>query len=79
MALFESHGVRVSCVCPGLVDTQMVQESGPQGRPAPWLQSIIDSVEMLAPSDIAREVLALVRDPDSGGKIASVDNSAKRD
>jgi 3-oxoacyl-[acyl-carrier protein] reductase len=71
--LQESHGVRVSCVCPGVVATDMVQETGPDG-PAAWLQAIIDGVEMLAPEDIAAKVLELIRDPESAGKIAFVGN-----
>ncbi len=71
--LADTHGVRVSCVCPGLVSTDMVQESGP-GGPAPWLQAIIDAVEMLTPEEIAGRVLDLVRDPDSAGAVVSVEN-----
>lgn len=73
--LFESHGVRVSCVCPGLVSTEMVKETGTDGRPASWLQPIIDGVTMLQPSDIAAAVLGLIRDPQSAGKVESVDNA----
>lgn len=75
--LAASHGVRVSCVCPGLVTTEMVHESGPDG-PAPWLQQIIDSVEMLTPADIAAQVLALVRDPESAGEVVSVANEPRK-
>lgn len=71
--LAESHGVRVSCVCPGLVTTDMVQETGPNG-PAAWLQPIIDGVKMLAPEDIAAQVLSFVRDPNSAGEVVSVAN-----
>lgn len=71
--LQESHGVRVSCVCPGVVATDMVQETGPDG-PAAWLQAIVDGVEMLAPEDIAAKVLELIHDPESAGKITFVGN-----
>jgi NAD(P)-dependent dehydrogenase (short-subunit alcohol dehydrogenase family) len=72
--LEKSHGVRVSCVCPGLVETDMVRETGIDGRPAEWLRPFMESVELLSPEDIAAQVVALVRDPGSAGQIVSVDN-----
>lgn len=74
--LEESHGVRVSCVCPGLVATDMVQETGIDG-PAPWLQPIIDGVEMLSPEDIAASVVGLIRDPKSAGEVVTVGNAPR--
>ena len=71
--LAESHGVRVSRICPGLVATEMIAESGPDG-PAPWLQSIVDQVEMLSPESIADAVLALIEDPESGGRVVEIHN-----
>lgn len=75
--LAASHGVRVACVCPGLTSTDMVQESGPDG-PHAWLQGVMDAVEMLAPEDIAAGVLELVRDPDSAGRILSINNPPRQ-
>jgi 3-oxoacyl-[acyl-carrier protein] reductase len=75
--LEDSHGVRVSCVCPGLVATDMVQETGTDG-PAPWLQPIIDGVEMLSPEDIAASVVELIRDPKSAGEVVNVGNAPRR-
>ena len=72
-----SHQVRVSCVCPGLTTTEMVQESGPDG-PHPWLQSVIDMLEMLEPDEIADVVLSLIRDPESAGRIVSVENQPRQ-
>jgi NAD(P)-dependent dehydrogenase (short-subunit alcohol dehydrogenase family) len=71
-----SHGVRVSCVCPGLVATDMVQETGKDG-PAPWLQPIIDAVDMLEPADIAARVIELIRDPKSAGEVVTVGNKPR--
>lgn len=71
--LQESHGVRVNCVCPGLVETDMVHESG-DGDVADWLRPMYDSVELLRPEDIADAVLALVRDDTRVGEALSVDN-----
>ena len=75
--LENSHQVRVSCICPGLTTTEMVQESGPDG-PHPWLQSVIDAIEMLTPEEIAAGVLDLISDPASAGRILSVENKAKQ-
>jgi len=76
-ALADSHRVRVSCVCPGLVATEMMLDTGIGGS-APWLQAIVDSVEMLEPRQVADAVVELVRDPDSAGRIVHLENSAKR-
>ncbi len=74
--LEDSHGVRVSCVCPGLVATEMVQETG-TGGPAGWLQPIIDALEMLSTDDIAASVLELIRDPKSAGEVVTVANAPR--
>jgi len=71
-----SHGVRVCCVCPGLVETDMVQETGIDG-PAAWLQPIIDGMQMLSPEDIAEAVLDLIRDPNSAGVVVNVENAPR--
>ena len=71
--LHESHGVRVNCVCPGLVETDMVHESG-DGDVADWLRPMYDSVKLLRPEDIADAVLALVRDDTQVGEAIDVDN-----
>lgn len=72
-ALAKSHGVRVNCVCPGIVDTPMLLDSN-DGKIAPWLQSIMDTMTILRPEDIANAVLDLVRDDSKIGEIVSVDN-----
>lgn len=77
-ALAKSHGIRVSCVCPGLVETPMIQDSGPDG-PWPWLQQVIDAVEMLQPEDIARAVVELVEDPESAGRVVKLENRPRQD
>ena len=71
--LHESHGVRVNCVCPGLVETDMVHESG-DGEVADWLRPMYDSVQLLRPEDIANAVVALVRDDTQVGEAVTVDN-----
>ena len=71
--LFESHGVRVNCVCPGLVDTDMVKETG-DGQAADWLLPLATSVKLLDPEDIANAVLDLIRDDSKVAEVVSVDN-----
>ena len=77
--LKESHGVRVNCVCPGLVDTPMVRDSGRDGQPHPWLQNVIDSLGLLDPQEIADAVLALVRDDSQAGEVVQVANRPEAD
>lgn len=72
--LVESHGVRVNCVCPGLVDTPMVLETG-DGQVADWLRPVHDSVTLLRPEEVARAVLDLVRDDARVGEIVMVENT----
>ena len=74
--LFESHRVRVNCVCPGLVDTPMILETG-GGRIGDWLRPFHDSVELLRPEQIAHAVLALVRDDAKIAEVVSVGNEPR--
>ena len=61
VTLQQSHGVRVSCVCPGLTDTPMMYEPG-GGEIADWIQPVVDAAGLLQPEDIARAVLDVIRD-----------------
>ena len=72
--LAESHGVRVNCVCPGLTDTDMVQETGTDGV-APWLRPLFDAVNLLRPEDIAAAVIELILDDSKIAEVVSVDNA----
>jgi len=72
--LAESHGVRVNCVCPGVVDTPMLRDTN-DGEIAGWLKSIMSSMKILRPEDIADAVLALVRDDSRIGEVVSVENA----
>ncbi|MFT5441588.1 MAG: NAD(P)-dependent dehydrogenase (short-subunit alcohol dehydrogenase family) [Myxococcota bacterium] len=72
--LHQSHGVRVNCVCPGIVDTPMVTETGSGGAPAPWLQGVIATMKVLEPEDIADAVLELVRDETKVAEIVRIEN-----
>lgn len=71
--LHQSHGVRVTCVCPGLVDTDMPREAGDGGVPD-WLRPMWEAVKLLRPEDIADAVLDLVRAEDNAGEVVTVGN-----
>ena len=71
--LVESHGVRVVCVAPGLVDTDMPLETGADGV-AEWLAPMWEHAKLLQPEDIARATLELIRKDDNAGEILSVPN-----
>jgi 3-oxoacyl-[acyl-carrier protein] reductase len=73
--LQESHRVRVTCVCPGLVDTKMVKETGDGERPGEWLRPFHDAVTLLRPEDIAAAVLELVADESKVGEVVTVENA----
>ncbi len=73
VALAESHGVRVTCVCPGLVKTDMPLETGADGV-ADWLKPMWESTKLLEPEDIADAVLALARAEGNAGEIVTVEN-----
>ena len=71
--LVKSHGVRVCCLCPGLVDTEMVLESG-DGGPAAWLQEVIDSVKILSPESVAGKILEMIGDDANAGAVVNLEN-----
>lgn len=71
--LRESHGVRVNCLCPGLVDTDMPRESG-EGGVAPWLRGMWETTKLIQPEEVAAAVLALLADDSKAGEIVEVGN-----
>jgi NAD(P)-dependent dehydrogenase (short-subunit alcohol dehydrogenase family) len=72
----ESHGVRVNCVCPGLVDTPMVLETG-GGKVAEWLRPMYEGVQLLQPDEIAAVVLEIIRDDAMVGEAVTVGNQPR--
>jgi len=73
-ALAASHGVRVNCVCPGLVDTPMLRGTTAGGAIADWLQPVVDAVELLQPEDVAAAVLDLIRDDSKVAEVVTLEN-----
>lgn len=61
------EGIRVNCVCPGLVDTPLLRQSTGGERPA-WL----DGARMLQPNDIADAVLSMITDDTIAGRALQV-------
>ena len=78
VGLAESHGIRVNCVCPGMVETPMLFANGTDGTIPDWLRPMLDSVKLLAPGDIADAVLALVEDDSKVAEIVTVANEPAR-
>jgi 3-oxoacyl-[acyl-carrier protein] reductase len=76
--LAESHGVRVGCVCPGVVETPMLRKTGRDGEIADYLKPIYEAVEPLDPSEIADAVLELVRDDEAIARVVDVNNRGPR-
>ncbi len=69
-----SHGVRVNCICPGLVDTPMPTKTGVDGV-VPWLQKVIDASTPLKAEAVAEAVVSLIRDDEKAGEILDLPNA----
>lgn len=72
--LKDEAGIRVNCVCPSFVDTQLPRrrlESMPPEERERW-EAILSRMPMLAPADIAEAVLELVRDDSLAGEAMAV-------
>ncbi len=67
LAYLKSQGIRVNCVCPGLVDTPLLQQSTQGERPA-WL----DAIKMLRAEEVAEAIVGLVEDDTIAGRALQV-------
>jgi len=70
-SLSERYGVRVMAVCPGIVDTAIIQ------REAPWLKAALSMITMLAPNDIAKAVCDVILDDSKAGEYVVVEHGPK--
>lgn len=72
--LKDEANIRVNCLCPAFVDTPLPRRrlgDMPPEKRARW-QSVLDSVPMIAPSEIAAAVLELVADESLAGEVMAV-------
>jgi 3-oxoacyl-[acyl-carrier protein] reductase len=75
--LLESHGVRVNCVCPGVVETPMLRQTGIDGALADYLQPVYDALLPLQPDAIAAAVIALVEDDLAVARVVDLQNEPR--
>lgn len=69
LAGLKEQGIRVNCVCPGVVDTPMVtgilsRLSGPELEQT---RAMLTRMPMIPPEDIAQAVVELITDDDAAG------------
>ncbi len=72
--LKDTENVRVNAVLPGMVDTAIIAKTGDGTTPAQWLAPALAVTKMLQPEDIARQVLAFIRDDAAAGQDVVVAN-----
>jgi len=63
MAALAAEGIRVNCICPGIVNTPMLRRAAGGERPA-WLEN----VPLLEPEEIADGVVELITDDTLAGR-----------
>ena len=70
--LLESHGVRVACVCPGVVETPMIRQA--DGSVIEHVRPVYEALKPLDPSELASAVIDLIQDDSSAGQVVDVLN-----
>jgi NAD(P)-dependent dehydrogenase (short-subunit alcohol dehydrogenase family) len=72
--LKDEAGIRVNCICPSFVDTQLprkrLESMSPEERKR-W-EGVLSRMPMLAPAEVAEAVLEFVRDESLAGEAMSV-------
>jgi 15-hydroxyprostaglandin dehydrogenase (NAD) len=63
LAALAAEGIRVNCVCPGVVNTPMLRRAQGDEQPA-WL----GTVPLLEPEDIADGIVQLIADDTVAGR-----------
>jgi NAD(P)-dependent dehydrogenase (short-subunit alcohol dehydrogenase family) len=61
-----SHGVRVTAVLPGLIETPLLQKSGDGTRPAAWVDMAKAFMGVQQPSEVAQVVVDLAKNGAGG-------------
>jgi len=67
LAPLAAEGIRVNCVCPGIVDTPMLRGATAGEQPA-WMEGL----QMLQPEEIAEAVVELIADDTVAGRALRV-------
>ena len=74
----QAHGIKVTEVAPGMVDTDMTNKhTGDGTRPAAWLAPVIAATVMLQPEDIAAGVIELIEDDSAVAQSKIVGNTGR--
>lgn len=72
--LKDEAGIRVNCICPTFVDTQLprrrLEQMEPEERQR-W-EAVLDRMPMLSPAEVAEAVLTLVRDESVAGQVMAL-------